>query len=72
MPHDSIAQFAEGRRVARKLRAGDLVFFLGLEHVGLYIGHGRFIHAPHTGARVRIESLHGWWRGQLNGARRVT
>jgi cell wall-associated NlpC family hydrolase len=73
LPHYTAAQFAEGRHVLRqRLRPGDLVFFLGLEHVGLYAGHGRFIHAPHTGARVRIDSLHGWWRGQLTGARRVT
>jgi cell wall-associated NlpC family hydrolase len=72
LPHYSVAQFAKGRHVLRKLRPGDLVFFRGLEHVGLYICHGRFIHAPHAGARVRIDSLHGWWRGQLDGARRVT
>ena len=73
LPRYTVAQFAEGRHVLRqRLRPGDLVFFLGLEHVGLYIGRGRFIHAPHTGARVRIDSLHGWWRGQLTGARRVT
>jgi cell wall-associated NlpC family hydrolase len=73
LPHYSGAQFARGRHVLRaKLRPGDLVFFSGLEHVGLYVGHGRFIHAPHAGARVRIDSLHGWWRGQLAGARRVT
>jgi cell wall-associated NlpC family hydrolase len=73
LPHYTVGQFAKGRHVRlRRLRTGDLVFF-GLEHVGLYVGHGRFIHAPHTGARVRIESLrHGWWRWQLSGARRVT
>jgi cell wall-associated NlpC family hydrolase len=73
LPHYTVRQFARGRHVRlRRLRAGDLVFF-GLGHVGLYVGHGRFIHAAHTGARVRIESLrHGWWRWQLSGARRIT
>jgi cell wall-associated NlpC family hydrolase len=73
LPHYTGAQFAEGRHILRqKLMPGDLVFFFGVEHVGVYVGHGRFIHAPHAGARVRIDSLHGWWRGQLDGARRVT
>ena len=73
LPHYTVAQFAEGRHIRRpRLRPGDLLFFLGLDHVGLYVGRGRFIHAPHTGARVRIDSLHGWWRTQLIGARRVT
>ena len=69
LPHYTVAQFAEGRHIRRpRLRPGDLVFF-GLGHVGLYVGQGRFIHAPHTGARVRIDSLSGW---RLTGARRVT
>ena len=73
LPHYTVAQFATGRHVLRpNLLPGDLVFFSGLEHVGLYVGHGRFIHAPHAGARVRIDSLYGSWRGQLIGARRVT
>jgi cell wall-associated NlpC family hydrolase len=73
LPHYTVAQFAEGRHIRRqRLQPGDLVFF-GLGHVGLYVGHGRFIHAAHTGARVRIESLgHGWWRWLLSGARRIT
>jgi cell wall-associated NlpC family hydrolase len=73
LPHYTVTQFAEGHRVPlRRMRPGDLVFF-GLGHVGLYLGHRRFIHAPHTGTRVRIESLsNGWWRWQLTGARRVS
>src|SRR5581483_1275403 len=55
LPHSSYAQYALGRRVARSaLRPGDLVFFDGLGHVGMYIGNGRFIHAPHSGTRVRV------------------
>jgi cell wall-associated NlpC family hydrolase len=69
LPHYSGAQFDMGRRVSRAgLRPGDLVFFNGLGHVGLYIGAGRFIHAPHTGARVSIETL--MYHGGFVGARR--
>jgi cell wall-associated NlpC family hydrolase len=72
LPHSSYAQFGDGRRVARgRLRPGDLVFFDGLGHVGLYVGNGRFIHAPHTGTRVRIESLAGWYSSRFDGARRL-
>jgi cell wall-associated NlpC family hydrolase len=68
----SYSQFREGIRVARKsLKPGDLVFFHGLGHVGLYIGNGRFIHAPHSGTRVRIESMSGWYAGRFDGARRL-
>jgi len=58
LPHYSVAQYELGRRVSRsRLRPGDLVFFDGLGHVGLYVGGGRYIHAPHTGTRVSIDSL---------------
>ena len=72
LPHYTVAQYGRGHRVRRGgLRPGDLVFFAGLGHVGLYIGHGKFIHAPHTGTRVRIERLRGWYRAEFAGARRV-
>jgi cell wall-associated NlpC family hydrolase len=72
LPHSSYAQFDRGRRVSRgSLRPGDLVFFDGLGHVGMYIGNGRFIHAPHTGTRVRIETLAGWYSSRFAGARRL-
>ena len=72
LPHYSGAQFAMGHRVARaRLRPGDLLFFDGLGHVGLYVGHGRFIHAPHTGTRVSITRRSGWYSGQYDGARRL-
>jgi cell wall-associated NlpC family hydrolase len=61
-----------GRRVSRAaLRPGDLLFFDGLGHVGLYVGHGRFIHAPHSGTRVSIDPLSGWYAGRYDGARRL-
>ncbi len=72
LPHYTFAQFDLGRRVARSgLRPGDLVFFDGVGHVGLYIGHDRFIHAPHTGTRVSVDRLSGWYSGRYAGARRV-
>ena len=72
LPHYSGAQFNLGRRVSRAgLRPGDLVFFSGLGHVGLYIGGGRFIHAPHSGTTVEIDSLYGSYGGGYDGARRI-
>jgi cell wall-associated NlpC family hydrolase len=71
LPHYTGSQFAMGRRVSRwGLRPGDLVFFHGLGHVGLYIGAGRFIHAPHSGTTVSIDSMSGHYGGGFDGARR--
>jgi peptidoglycan DL-endopeptidase CwlO len=53
------------------LQPGDLVFFDGLGHVGIYIGGGQFIHAPHTGTVVQISSLSGWYADAYVGARRI-
>jgi len=72
LPHYSGAQFGVGRRVARaRLQPGDLLFFDGLGHVGLYVGHGRFIHAPHSGTSVSIAPLTGWYSRRYDGARRL-
>jgi cell wall-associated NlpC family hydrolase len=72
LAHSSYAQFGRGKRVARSsLRPGDLVFFDGLGHVGIYVGSGHFIHAPHSGTRVRIETLAGWYSSRFDGARRL-
>lgn len=72
LPHFAAGQFSYGRRVARSgLRPGDLVFFDGLGHVGVYIGAGRFIHAPHSGVRVQIDSMSGWYGARYDGARRM-
>jgi cell wall-associated NlpC family hydrolase len=69
LPHSSWADLSRGRRVTRRsLRPGDLVFFYGAGHVGIYVGRGRFIDAPHTGARVRISTM-GAYSGYY-GARR--
>jgi cell wall-associated NlpC family hydrolase len=68
LPHSSWADLAHGRRVSRgSLRPGDLVFFYGASHVGIYAGDGRFIDAPHTGARVRVSTMHEY---AYYGARR--
>ena len=73
LPHSSYGQWDAGRHVSRsELLPGDLVFFDGLNHVGLYLGHGRFIHAPHTGTVVSIDSLNtGWYADTYVGAVRV-
>jgi peptidoglycan DL-endopeptidase CwlO len=72
LPHYSVAQFGLGRGVSReRLQPGDLVFFDGLGHVGLYIGHDQFIHAPHSGTNVTVESMDGWYASRYDGARRV-
>jgi cell wall-associated NlpC family hydrolase len=54
-----------------QLQPGDLVFFDGLGHVGIYIGGGQFIHAPHTGTVVQIASLSGYYAANYVGARRI-
>lgn len=72
LPHSSYDQWSLGRHVPRsQLEPGDLVFF-GLGHVGIWVGHGRFIHAPHTGAVVSIDSLRGgWYAASYSGAVRL-
>src|SRR3954463_14247422 len=62
LPHYTGAQWNMGVAVAQSdLQPGDLVFFDGLGHVGIYIGGGQFIHAPHTGTVVQISSMSGWY-----------
>jgi cell wall-associated NlpC family hydrolase len=58
LPHSSYGDLTLGSRVSRRwLRPGDLVFFAGASHVGIYVGSGRFIDAPHTGSVVRISTM---------------
>lgn len=73
LPRTSYALYGRGRRVARsRLKAGDLLFFFGVGHVGLYLGHGRMVHAPRSGRTVEVVSLRGsYFGGQLIGARRI-
>ena len=72
LPHYTGAQWNVGVAVSRgDLQPGDLVFFDGLGHVGIYIGGNEFIHAPHTGTVVQISSLSGWYADTYVGARRI-
>jgi cell wall-associated NlpC family hydrolase len=77
LPHNARAQSEAGRTVSlAELEAGDLVFYdtsdRPYSHVGIYIGDGRFVHAPKAGARVRIEKVESpYWMKRFNGARRV-
>ena len=58
-----------------RLTAADLVFFGSagnVSHVGIYVGEGRFVHAPSTGGTVRLDRLDGpYWRDHYSGAKRV-
>jgi peptidoglycan DL-endopeptidase CwlO len=72
LPHNAAAQYGHGTPVDRsQLQPGDLVFFNGLGHNGIYIGGGSFIHSPHTGDVVKISSMSGWYASTYVGARRV-
>lgn len=75
---------AEEQAAARALRGverdalvpGDLVFFNTLQraysHVGIYVGDGRFIHAPRSGSAVRVEDMRSaYWAARFDGARRA-
>ena len=69
LPHSSWADLSHGRRISRRsLRPGDLVFFYGAGHVGIYAGRGRFIDAPHSGARVRVSTM-GAYSGYYSARR---
>ncbi len=74
LPHSSYAMYNYGSYVPYdQLQPGDLVFFDGLGHVGLYIGGGEYVNAPYTGALVRVDSLSsGWALSHYSGARRIT
>jgi cell wall-associated NlpC family hydrolase len=66
----------QGPRLApERLAAADLVFFGSggtVSHVGIYVGEGRFVHAPSTGGTVRLDHLDGpYWVSHYTGARRV-
>jgi peptidoglycan DL-endopeptidase CwlO len=73
LPHNAAAQYSYGTAVSRDaLAPGDLVFFNGLGHNGIYIGGGQFIHSPHTGDVVKISSLSdSWYAATWVGARRL-
>jgi peptidoglycan DL-endopeptidase CwlO len=72
LPHYTGAQWGMGTPVSRsELQPGDLVFFNGLGHMGIYVGGNSFIHAPHTGDFVKVSSMSGWYASTYVGARRL-
>lgn len=77
LPRTTRELFAwQGPRIApERLAAGDLVFFGNrgnVSHVGIYVGEGRFVHAPSTGGTVRLDHLEGhYWRDHYTGSRRI-
>jgi len=77
LPRNTGAQSKAGMPVSlAELQAGDLVFYDTLKrpysHVGIYLGDGKFVHSPKSGAQVRIESLKStYWTQRYNGARRI-
>ena len=75
IPRDASAQAVAGRTVRRSsLRPGDLVFFAlngHVHHVGMYVGNGMMLHAPHTGSRVTVTSIFAApYASEYAGARR--
>jgi len=73
LPRSSSQQARIGRPIGfGDLQPGDLVFFNGDNHEGMYIGGGQFVHAPHTGDVVKISGLgEGWYSSTYVGARRI-
>ena len=77
LPRRSDEQAAATQAIDRsELEPGDLVFFntmrRAFSHVGIYMGEGKFIHAPRKGSVVRVEDMDGgYWSARFNGARRV-
>jgi cell wall-associated NlpC family hydrolase len=70
LPRVAASQFRSVRKKVswKNLKPGDLMFFRGLGHVGMYVGHGKMIHSPHSGARVRIDKLSGYRKASFVGA----
>ena len=77
LPPNTKGQSQVGKPIGlAELQAGDLVFYDTLKrpysHVGIYMGDGKFVHAPKSGAQVRVESLKSaYWVQRYNGARRL-
>jgi cell wall-associated NlpC family hydrolase len=77
LPHGARAISQLGQAIPmEQLQPGDLVFFNTLKnafsHVGIYIGEGRFIHAPSSGGRVHVANMNdAYWSSHFNGARRL-
>ena len=71
----ALSEYQGPRIEPRQLSAADLVFFSTggrVTHVGIYVGNGRFVHAPSSGGTVRLDTLDGhYWRDHYSGAKRV-
>ncbi|WP_157244455.1 C40 family peptidase [Nonomuraea typhae] len=52
----------------KSLQPGDLLFFRGRGHVGMYVGDGKMVHSPSSGKRVRVDRLSGWRKSSFAGA----
>ena len=78
LPRRAAEQADSTQRIDKdELKPGDLVFFntmrRSFSHVGIYIGDNKFIHAPRTGSRVRVENMGmKYWQSRFDGARRVS
>ncbi|MEU7854619.1 C40 family peptidase [Nonomuraea sp. NPDC049141] len=70
IPRVTNSQFARIKKKVswKNLKPGDLLFFHGLGHVGMFVGNGKMIHSPRTGQTVRIEKLSGWRKASFAGA----
>lgn len=77
LPRRSVEMSRVGTTVASNdLRPGDLVFFNTMRHtfshVGIYIGDNKFVHAPSTGSKIRVDDMRtAYWNTRYNGARRI-
>ncbi|MBL8464383.1 MAG: C40 family peptidase [Thauera sp.] len=77
LPRSASEMASLGDKIGKKdLKPGDLVFFNTMRrtfsHVGIYLGDGKFVHAPSSGGKVRVESIAtAYWAKRFNGARRL-
>jgi len=78
IPRTAAAQYKHTKRITlARMQAGDLIFFhtrrtrASVNHVGIYLGNGRFIHSPRRGKRVSVAKLSKYWRRKAVGAGRV-
>lgn len=72
IPRTTYEQVGQGTAVGfNNLEVGDLVFFIGDSHVGMYVGNNKFIQAQKTGTNVQISSLTGYWRTSFVTGRRI-
>ncbi len=78
LPRTAAAQYRSTKRVSlSRMQTGDLIFFhtrrsrSRVNHVGIYLGNGKFIHAPRSGKRVSVATLNRYWKRRLIGVGRV-